>query len=59
MQWASDDEYVEPTVQHQYAEVARLAQTTIHAGYDHQLGDRAVLERRAFLEERLAKALPR
>ena len=53
MQWAEKDEYVEPGVSDLFAAAAPRAVSTVHARYDHQLGDRAVAERLEFLERAL------
>lgn len=49
LQWAGDDEYVEPIVRDLYACAAPRATVSLHPGYDHELGDRAVAERFAHL----------
>lgn len=53
MQWADKDEYVDPAVRDLYAAAAPRATSTVHERYDHQLGDRAIAERLAFLERAL------
>jgi dienelactone hydrolase len=45
LQWAGQDEYVEPAVRDRYAEAAPRAAVSVHDRYDHGLGDRAVEER--------------
>jgi pimeloyl-ACP methyl ester carboxylesterase len=52
-QWAEKDEYFEPVVRVLYAAAAPRAAVSVHASYDHQLGDRAVTERFTFLAEAL------
>lgn len=49
LQWAEKDEYFEPVVRVLYAAAAPRASVSVHEGYDHQLGDRAVEERFGFL----------
>jgi dienelactone hydrolase len=49
LQWAEKDEYVEPAVRDRYAAAAPRAASTLHARYDHQLGDRVVEERFQYL----------
>ena len=58
MQWAEKDEYVEPGVPELFAAAAPRAVSTVHARYDHQLGDRAVTERLEFLERALLGGYP-
>ena len=53
LQWAEKDEYVDPAVRDLYAAAAPRATSTVHERYDHQLGDRAIAERLAFLEQAL------
>lgn len=53
LQWAEKDEYVDPSVPGLYAAAAPRAASTMHERYDHQLGDRVVAERLAFLERAL------
>ncbi|GAA4365803.1 hypothetical protein [Nocardioides caricicola] len=53
LQWAEKDEYVEPSVRDLYAAAAPRAASTVHERYDHQLGDRVIAERLAFLERAL------
>jgi dienelactone hydrolase len=49
LQWAEKDEYVEPEVRELFAAAAPRARSTLHERYDHQLGDRVVEERLAYL----------
>ncbi len=58
LQWAENDEYVEPAVRDQYAAAAPQAASTLHARYDHQLGDRVVEERFRFACDVLGVAAP-
>ncbi|WP_243060914.1 S9 family peptidase [Nocardioides sp. SR21] len=53
LQWAEKDEYVDPAVPGLYAAAAPRAASTVHERYDHQLGDRVIAERLAFLERAL------
>lgn len=58
VQWAEKDEYVDPAVPGRFAAAAPRARSTMHARYDHQLGDRAITERLEFLEAALLAQPP-
>jgi dienelactone hydrolase len=58
LQWAEKDEYVEPEVRDLFAAAAPRARSTLHERYDHQLGDRVVEERLAYLRDVLGLEEP-